>query len=282
MSARVIRAILVDANAVMAEQLRRDLWGHPVLLIAGVVSSSEQVTATAVEHRADVILLDARHAADVARLAPHLPLVAVVPADDEGGEEGMAALAAGAVAVWARNGSVDDLGWRAVAAATARLDRQHLIQPAWPAVDSGGGSLFAIGGGTGSLPALATVVAGLPADAAGVLVTPLPASVVPAWADHVGRDCAVRLSVAGDGDQVTPGWILVAPGDRHLTVRPATDGGWTVSVKDGPAVHHHRPSIDVLFRSVAAASTCSQRDQEDQLMTPTVPALQFACIVSSR
>ena len=166
----------------------------------------------------------------------------------------MAALAAGAVAVWARNGSVDDLGWRAVAAATARLDRQHLIQPAWPAVDSGGGSLFAIGGGTGSLPALATVVAGLPADAAGVLVTPLPQAVVPAWADQAGRDCAVRLSVAGDGDQVTPGWILVAPGDRHLTVRPATDGGWTVSVKDGPPVHHHRPSIDVLFRSVAAAA----------------------------
>ncbi len=254
MSARVIRAILVDANALVAEQLRRDLWGHPVLLVAGVVSSPDQVTATVVEHRADVILLDARHAADVAKLAPHLPLVALVPADDEGGEEGMAALAAGAVAVWSRNGNVDDLGWRAVAAATARVERQRLIQPAWPAVESAEGVLFAIGGGTGSMPALAAVLAGLPADAAGVVVTPLPESVVPAWADHMSRDCAVQLSVAGDGDRIAPGWMLVAPGDHHLLVRPSPDGGWTVNVKDGPAVHHHRPSLDVLFRSVAAAA----------------------------
>jgi two-component system chemotaxis response regulator CheB len=253
MSARVIRAILVDGNAVAAEQLRRDLWGHPVLTLAGVVPSAEQVTATAAEHRADVILLDARHAADVAKLAPHLPLVAIVPADDEGGAEGMAALEAGAVAVWARSGNVDDLGWRSVAAATAHLDRQRLIQPAWPATESGEGMLFAIGGGTGSMPAMAAVLAGLPEDAAGVVVTPLPAPVVAAWADRVGRETVVRLSVAGDGDQVTPGWMLVAPGDRHLLVRPGVDGGWIVNVKDGPAVHHHRPSLDVLFRSAAAA-----------------------------
>ena len=248
MPARVVRAILVDSNAVRGEQLRRELWGHAVLSVVGVVRTVGDALAAVSDGGADVALVDA----GVAALAARVPVVAITSgAQDD--TAGLSALAAGAIDVWAWSDDTDDLAWRACAAATADVTRRCEPTTSWPAETSAAGSVLAIGGGTGSTASLVTVLAGLPADAAAVVATPLPAGLVPAWVADVDRYTAVRLAVARDGERLTPGRALVAPGDQHLMLRPVPGGGWSVAVRDGPTVHHHRPSLDVLFRSVASA-----------------------------
>jgi two-component system chemotaxis response regulator CheB len=248
MPARVVHAILVDSNAVSGEQLRRDLWGHAVLSVTAVVRSVGEALAAIGEGRADVALVDT----GVAALASRVPVVAIIAAT---GDDAAAldALAAGAIDVWVRSDDTEDLAWRACAAATADLSRVTVPSASRPTGGSAAGTVLAIGGGTGSTPALVTVLAGLPADAAAVVATSLPAAVVRAWVADVDHYTAARLAVARDGDRVEPGRLLVAPGDQHLMLRSTHDGGWAVAVKDGPTVHHRRPSLDVLFRSVASA-----------------------------
>src|SRR5207244_8733858 len=65
--------------------------------------------------------------------------------------------------------------------------------------------------------------------------------------------CAIEVKEAEPGDEVRPGRALIAPGDRHMVVL-ARGRGLYVDVVDGPLVSRHRPSVDMLFRSVAAAA----------------------------
>ncbi len=249
MSAPIIRAVLVEPNPVLAEQLRRDLWGHPVLTVAAVRPTAEEAAVAAEEAGADVFVADVNAVGGLAGLAAQLPTVAIVPGDGTGGLD---ALSAGVVDLWPRSGDVTDLAWRACAAANADVARLGLVQPT-RATDSADGLVLAIGAGTGGMSALAAVLIGLPADAAGVVVTPLPAGVVPAWAERIDRYTDVRLAVAADGERLAAGRVLIASGDGHVTLRAAPGRGWAVVAKDGPAVHHARPSLDVLFQSAAAA-----------------------------
>ncbi len=248
MSAKVVRAVVVEAHPVAAEQLRRDLWGHPVLSVVAVVRSADGVSD------ADVALVAADLPGAVATLAVRLPVVAMTT----DGPTGAIALDAGAVDLWARGGDgggdVADLAWRAVAAAAADVRRLGRGCPTPLPAGYADGCVLAIAAGAGSAGSLATVLAGLPPDAAAVVATPLPPGVAQAWLDRVDTQASARPAVARDGDRVVPGRVLVAAADRHLLLRPAADGGWAVAVLAGPRVNHHRPSLDVLLNSVAATA----------------------------
>jgi two-component system chemotaxis response regulator CheB len=74
-----------------------------------------------------------------------------------------------------------------------------------------------------------------------------------AFADRLCRQCALEVREAKDGDALAPGLALVAPGDYHMTLH-RTPAGYRVSVQTGPKVCYQRPSIDVLFSSVAHAA----------------------------
>jgi two-component system chemotaxis response regulator CheB len=94
----------------------------------------------------------------------------------------------------------------------------------------------------------------LPALQAGgtgvVVVQHMPEKFTAAFAARLDTMCRVRVLEAQDGDPVMPGHVLVAPGGRHLEV-VRRDDRYRVRVFDGPPVNRHRPSVDVLFRSVA-------------------------------
>ncbi|MEV6842549.1 chemotaxis response regulator protein-glutamate methylesterase [Actinoplanes sp. NPDC051411] len=111
--------------------------------------------------------------------------------------------------------------------------------------------LVAIGTSTGGTQALEKVLpALLPSGTGVVVVQHMPEKFTAAFAARLDTMCRVRVSEAQDGDPVVPGHVLVAPGGRHLeVVRP--DNHYRVRVFDGPPVNRHRPSVDVLFRSVA-------------------------------
>jgi two-component system chemotaxis response regulator CheB len=111
--------------------------------------------------------------------------------------------------------------------------------------------VVAVGTSTGGTQALEVVLPALPPDCPGVvLVQHMPAKFTSAFAERLDMLCRVRVKEAADGDPVLPGQVLVAPGGRHMELR-RLGGRYAVRVFDGPLVNRHRPSVDVLFRSVA-------------------------------
>ena len=114
--------------------------------------------------------------------------------------------------------------------------------------------LVAIGASTGGTEALREVLEALPADSPPVLIVQhMPEKFTTAFARRLDSTCAVRVKEAEDGDLVQSGQVLLAPGNLHmLLVRNGSR--YTVKVEEGPHVSRHRPSVDVLFRSVAQAA----------------------------
>jgi two-component system chemotaxis response regulator CheB len=115
-------------------------------------------------------------------------------------------------------------------------------------------TLIAVGASTGGTEALRILLEGLPETAPGIVVVQhMPEQFTAAFARRLDETCRVTVQEAKDGDAVVPGRALIAPGDRHLSVH--TSGGrYVVEVRNGPLVSRHRPSVDVLFRSVALAA----------------------------
>lgn len=115
-------------------------------------------------------------------------------------------------------------------------------------------SVVAIGASTGGTEALRQVLGTMPPDTPGIVVVQhMPADFTNAFAESLNRDCAIEVKEAEEGDWVRQGRALIAPGNRHLIVRPHA-GGFRVSLNDGPLVSGHRPSVDVLFNSVAGSA----------------------------
>jgi two-component system chemotaxis response regulator CheB len=111
--------------------------------------------------------------------------------------------------------------------------------------------LIAIGSSTGGTEAIREVLTRLPPDAPGVLIAQhMPPGFTRSFAQRLDGLCRIAVSEAVDGERVRSGHAYIAPGDRHLTlVRSGAD--YVIALDDGPAVNHHRPSVDVLFASVA-------------------------------
>jgi two-component system chemotaxis response regulator CheB len=113
--------------------------------------------------------------------------------------------------------------------------------------------VVAIGASTGGTEALAEILAALPPDAPGiVIVQHMPELFTAAFANRLNDLCQLHVKEAEHGDSILPGHALIAPGNRHISVKRAGPK-YTVSVDNGPLVSRHRPSVDLLFRSVAQA-----------------------------
>jgi two-component system chemotaxis response regulator CheB len=111
--------------------------------------------------------------------------------------------------------------------------------------------IVAVGASTGGTEALREFLQVLPADCPGiVIVQHMPEKFTAAFAKRLDSICAVQVKEAEEGDTVIRGRALIAPGNRH-TLLKRSGARYYVEVKDGPLVSRHRPSVDVLFRSVA-------------------------------
>ena len=114
--------------------------------------------------------------------------------------------------------------------------------------------IVAIGASTGGTEALRIVLESMPPDAPGlVIVQHMPEGFTAAFAQRLNQICQIEVKEAVNGDRITAGLALIAPGNFHLKVQ-RNGAEYFVEVTDGPLVSRHRPSVDVLFRSVAQSS----------------------------
>jgi two-component system chemotaxis response regulator CheB len=176
------------------------------------------------------------------------------------------AMELGAVEVLAKPGgpySVGDLrhslAEKIRAAASARVRLAKAAAPAAapapaPVFAAAPRAVVAIGASTGGTEAIAFVLRRLPASCPGIVIAQhIPPEFSRAFAQRLNDTCAIAVKEAADGDPVPPGTALVAPGDFHMLLRKGASG-YYVSVKTGPRVCYQRPSVDVLFSSVAEAA----------------------------
>jgi two-component system chemotaxis response regulator CheB len=111
--------------------------------------------------------------------------------------------------------------------------------------------IVAIGASTGGTEAIREVLQALPADAPAIVISQhIPAAFSRPFAERMNQCSAMSVCEAQDGQHILPGHVYIAPGDRHLIIE--RDGArYRCRLSDGPHVNRHRPSVDVMFRSVA-------------------------------
>ncbi len=115
-------------------------------------------------------------------------------------------------------------------------------------------SLIAVGASTGGTEALRVFLGALPTDCPPVVIVQhMPEVFTRAFADRLNKECAVEIVEARDGDRLQNGHALIAPGNRHMLVNRRGEE-FVIQITDGPLVSRHRPSVDVLFRSVSIAA----------------------------
>ena len=111
--------------------------------------------------------------------------------------------------------------------------------------------VVAIGTSTGGTQALEAVLTKLPSTCLGiVIVQHMPEKFTAMFAERLNSICQIEVREARNGDRVIPGLALIAPGGRHMMLK-RSGAQYVVEVADGPVVNRHKPSVDVLFRSVA-------------------------------
>jgi len=111
--------------------------------------------------------------------------------------------------------------------------------------------LIAIGASTGGTEAIKEVLTALPPSAPGVVIAQhIPEAFSASFAQRMDRSCDLSVAEAVDGQQILPGHAYIAPGNRHLLVE-RSGARFICRLDDGPLVNRHKPSVEVLFRSVA-------------------------------
>lgn len=111
--------------------------------------------------------------------------------------------------------------------------------------------IIAIGASTGGTEAIKQVLSQLPAHAPGIVITQhIPESFSKPFAERMDRSSALTVFEASDGQQILAGHVYIAPGDRHLVIE-RSGARYICKLHDGPPVNRHRPSVDVMFRSIS-------------------------------
>lgn len=124
--------------------------------------------------------------------------------------------------------------------------------------------IVAIGTSTGGTVALERVLTALPRVSPGiVIVQHMPAGFTKSFAERLNSLSEITVEEAKDGQRLIPGLALIAPGGLHMSLT-RSGAQYVAEVRDGPPVNRHRPSVDVLFRSVAR---CAGRNAMGVIMT---------------
>lgn len=284
MTLKKITVLLIDDSAVVRQVLQALLDKEPDIEVIGVASDPLFAMDKLARQWPDVIVLDIEmprmDGITFLKKIMHerpTPVVICSTLTEKGAETTMQAMSAGAVEIitkpkmglktFLQQSSAELL--RAVrAAAQARVRKLAVVAspvstPAKLSADTilAAGNkesmaqtterIIAMGTSTGGTQALEQVLTALPKVCAGiVIVQHMPEKFTASFAERLNNLCQIEVREARHDDRVMPGLALIAPGGKHMLLK-RSGAYYKVEVIDGPQVNRHRPSVDVLFRSVA-------------------------------
>jgi two-component system chemotaxis response regulator CheB len=270
-----VRVLIVDDSALIRELLTELLRSDPDIEVAGTASDPYVARERIKALNPDVVTLDIEmprmdglsFLERLMALRP-TPVVVVSTLTQKGADAAIRALELGAVDCVAKPlldiragvGRLrDELVGKVKAAAVARPLGRAREAPAGPplAFDSrlsATGRIVAIGASTGGVEALQHLLTALPANAPAILVTQhMPPGFTASFARRLDEQCRMSVCEASDGRRVMPGHVYLSNGSQHLEL-VRSGAHFACRLHDGPRVSGHRPSVDVLFASVAAAA----------------------------
>jgi two-component system chemotaxis response regulator CheB len=266
-----IRVLVIDDSALMRQILGEFLSAEPDLEVVGAAPDPYVARDMIKQLHPDVLTLDVEmprmdgltFLENLMRLRP-MPVVMVSSLTERGAEVTLQALELGAVDFVTKPkldlargmaAYAGELAAKIRAAAAARV-RQRTAAPAAPALPARRPfgtteKIIAIGASTGGTEAIRHVLERMPADAPAVLIVQhIPLAFSGPFAARMDRHSAMAVCQAEDGQQVVPGHVYIAPGDRHLLLR-RNGARYVCALSEAAPENRHRPSVDVLFRSVA-------------------------------
>jgi two-component system, chemotaxis family, protein-glutamate methylesterase/glutaminase len=273
---RKIKVLIVDDSAIVRKLLGEALSGEPDIEVVGTAPDPYVARNKVLALAPDVLTLDIEMPrmdglTFLRKLMQFRPTPAIIISSlaHASCQAGIEALRAGAVEVMAKPGGPYSVGELRIllankirAAAAARVGRPRPARvapipsdhPALPFRKFNPRTLIAIGASTGGTEAIEEILMNLPADTPGIVIAQhIPAGFSRAFAERLSGCCPMRISEATDGDRVLPGRAFIAPGGLHMMLRES-NGEYYVVIKDGPMVCYQRPSVDVLFGSVAVTA----------------------------
>ena len=267
---RKTRVLIVDDSAIVRKILTETLAAEPDIEVVGTAPDPYVARDKILTLAPDVLTLDIEMPrmdglTFLKKLIQFRPTPAIVISSlaQSSCRIAVEAMEYGAVEVLAKPGgpySVGELRTNLAnkirAAAAARIGRPKGLSAArrddaTVPIAAAPERVIAIGASTGGTEAIAGILARLPARCPGIVIAQhIPPRFSRAFADRLNQVCALDVKEAEDGDALSTGKALVAPGDRHMLLRRRA-GSYYVELKSGPRVCYQRPSVDVLFLSVA-------------------------------
>jgi two-component system chemotaxis response regulator CheB len=283
-----IKVMIVDDSAVVRQVVTGMLACDPALEVIAAVADPLRAMEKMKSQWPDVILLDVEmpHMDGITFLRKIMserptPVVICSTLTEKEAKTTIEALSAGAVSIITKprlalkqflNDSADELVSTVKAAARANVRRlaaraaapqEVPVKHSADVILASGGArpmsrtterVVAIGTSTGGTQALEDVLAALPQVCPGIVVVQhMPEKFTEAFAERLNRVSQVAVKEARTNDRVLPGRVLIAPGGKHMLLR-SSGAQYFVEIMDGPPVSRHKPSVDVLFRSVARSA----------------------------
>jgi len=276
----VIRVFVVDDSAIVRQKLTNELNKYEDIQVVGTAIDPYVARDKIVKLNPDVITLDIEMPrmdgiTFLKRIMQYYPkpVIIISSLTKEGSNLALEAIEAGAVEVMCKPGgafSVGDLTLQLAnvirAAAKADIEKKKTykykkISERKKSVTKSrvikkkgretSDKIIAIGASTGGTEAIKQILLDLPADSPGILIVQhMPPQFTTSFAARLDSMCAMEVKEAEDGDRIMLGRVLIAPGNYHMLLR-RSGGAYFVDIKNGPLVHHQRPSVDILFKTVA-------------------------------
>jgi len=270
----MIKVLVIDDSALVRKLLSKELDKQQDITVVGSAINPYIARKKIAKLNPDVLTLDLEMPrmdglSFLSKLMKHhpMPVVVVSSLTPKNSENALTALRLGAVDVICKPGSAystKDISKkiiksvRAASLANVTSVNKTISKKKNPISIKGGArlkqttkKLIAVGASTGGTKALEEILPALPHRLPGIVVVQhMPPVFTKSFAERLNSVSQVNVKEAENGDWIQPGQVLIAPGNYHMLVKKKGAKYYT-KIKQGPPVHHHRPSVDVLFNSVA-------------------------------
>jgi len=267
----MIKVLVVDDSAIVRKIFQRELGKDPSITVVGTAPDPYVARDKIISLKPDVVTLDLEmprmdgvtFLRKIMKYNP-LPVIIISSLSDKSSNIAMEAMECGAVDVLRKPGTSYTVGDMAIelvdkvkAASKVNIKHKALVSKLVKgnrevlSINITTHQILAIGASTGGTVALDSLLSKMPYNSPGTIITQhMPKYFTKSFAMRLNAQSKMTVKEACDGDTVSMGTALIAPGDKHMLLR-RSGARYYVNIKDGPFVNRHRPSVDVMFKSVS-------------------------------